>query len=57
MKQVEALKALKSKGNLESLKPEENKELESIKGVFSKNVRTKETKNEIDGIKKYDEKI
>ena len=57
MKQVEALKALKSKGNLKSLKPEENKELESIKGVFSKNVRTKETKNEIDGIKKYEEKI
>ena len=57
MKQVEALKALKSKGNLESLKPEENKELESIKEVFPKNVRTKETKNEIDGIKKYDEKI
>ena len=57
MKQVEALKALKSKGNLKSLKPEENKELESIKEVFTKNVRTKETKNEIDGIKKYDEKI
>ena len=57
MKQVEALKALKSKGNLKSLKPEENKELEPIKGVFPKNVRTKETRNEIDGIKKYEEKI
>ena len=57
LKQVEALKALKPKGNLKSLKPEESKELESIKGVFPKNVRTKETKNEIDEIKKHEEKI
>ena len=46
IKQVEAL---------EPLKPEE--ELESIEGLFPKNMRTDETKNEICEIKNWEEKI
>ena len=41
IKQVEALKALK---------PEENRELESIKGLFPRKMRNHEIKNEIDDI-------
>ena len=48
LKQVEALKALKS---------EEDQELESIEGIFPKNMRTNEIKNEIEDIKKWEEKI
>ena len=48
-KQVEALKALK---------PEENKEdIKSVEGIFPKEMRTNEIKNEIDEIKKWEEKI
>ena len=43
IKQVEALKALK---------PEENQELESIKGLFPIKMKNSEIKNEIDEIKK-----
>ena len=48
IKQVEALLALKQ---------EENQELESIEGLFPNNMRTNEMKNEIDEIKKEQEKI
>ena len=49
IKQIEALKALK---------PEENKEdIKSVEGIFSKGMRTNEIKNEIDEIKKWEEKI
>ena len=48
MKQAEALKALK---------PEENQELEIIKGPFPKKIGNNEIKNEIDEIQKWEEKI
>ena len=48
IKQVEALKALK---------PEENQELQSIEGLFPKNITTNEIKNETDEIKKWEEKM
>ena len=48
IKQVQALKALKS---------EANQELESIEGIFPKNMRTNEIKNEIDEIRKWKKKI
>ena len=49
IKQIKALKALK---------PEENKEdIKSVEGIFSKGMRTNEIKNEIDEIKKWEEKI
>ena len=42
---------------LEVLKPEEKKEyIESIKGLFPKEMRTNEIINEIDEIKKWEEK-
>ena len=48
-KQVEAL---------EVLKPEESKEeIKSVEGLFPKGMRTNEIKNEIDEIKKWEEKI
>ena len=47
IKQVQALKALKS---------EANKELESIEGIFPKNMKTNEIKNEINEIRKWEEK-
>ena len=47
IKQVEALKALK---------PEENQNLKSIEGLFPENRRTNEIKNEIDEIRKWEEK-
>ena len=49
IKQIEALKALK---------PEENKEdIKSVEGLFPKRMKTNEIKNEIDEIKKWEEKI
>ena len=48
IKQIEVLKALK---------PEQNQELKSIEGIFPKNMRTDEIKNEIDDIRKWEEKI
>ena len=48
IKQVEALKALK---------PVENQELESIEGLFPKKIRNNEIKNEMDEIKKWEEKF
>ena len=48
IKQVEALKAVK---------PEENQKLESIKGLFPKKMRNAGIKNEIDEIRKWEEKI
>ena len=57
IKQVEAVKALKPKKSLKNLKPEENQELESVKGRFPKNMRTDEIKNEIDAIREWEEKL
>ena len=43
---------------LEVLKPEENKQdLKSIEGIFPKEMRTNETKNELDEFKKWEEKL
>ena len=56
IKQVEATSNLKTK-DLKALKPEENQELESIKGLFQKNMRTDEIKHEIDKIRKWKGKI
>ena len=47
-KQVEALKDLKT---------EENQELKSIEGFFPKMIRNNEIRNEMDEIKKWEEKI
>ena len=47
IKQADALKALK---------PEENQNLKSIEGLFPENRRTNEIKNEIDEIRKWEEK-
>ena len=48
IKQLEALKALK---------PEENQELKSIEGLYPKEIRSNGIKNEIDEIKKLEDKI
>ena len=48
IKQVEILKALK---------PEENKEPESVEGIFPKDTRTNEITNEIYEIRKWEDKI
>ena len=48
--QVEALKALKPEKVLKALKPADNQELESIEGLFTKNMRTNGIKNEMDKI-------
>ena len=48
IKQVEALKALKPVENKENIKP--------IEGIFPKEMRTNEIKNETDQIKKWEEK-
>ena len=48
--QVEALKALKPEKVLKALKPADNQELESIEGLFTKNMRTNGIKNEMDEI-------
>ena len=42
---------------MKALKPEENQELKSIEGLFPKEMRTNKIKNEIDEIKKWDNKI
>ena len=42
---------------MKALKPEENQELKSIEGIFPKEMRTNKIKNEIDEIKKWDNKI
>ena len=47
-KQVEALKDLKT---------EENQELKSIEWFFPKKIRNNEIRNEMDEIKKWEEKI
>ena len=52
----EAISNLKTK-DLKALKPEENQELESIKGLFPKNMRKDEIKHEIDEIRKWKAKI
>ena len=54
---MEIFKALKPEEALKASKPEENQELESIEGIFSKNTRTNEIKNERDEIRKYKIKI
>ena len=60
IKQIESLKSLKPNGDLKALKalkPEENQELESTEGLFQRNMRTDQIKNEIDEIRKWEEKI
>ena len=48
----------KQVGDLKALKPGENKEdIKSVKGIFPKDMRTNEIKNEIYEIKKWEEKI
>ena len=42
---------------LKALKPEKNQELEWIERLFPTNMRTDEIKNEIDEIRKWEEKI
>ena len=43
---------------LNVLKPEENKEeIKSVKGIFPKEMRTNKIKNEMDEIKKWEEKV
>ena len=43
---------------VEALKLEENKEnIKSVEGLFPKGMRTNEIKNEIDGIRKWEEKL
>ena len=49
IKQVEALEALKLEENKEDLK--------SMEGIFPKEMITKETKNQVSRIKKWEEKI
>ena len=49
MKQVEDLKALKSE--------ERKQEISSIEGNFPKDMRTNKTRNEINGNKRWEEKI
>ena len=62
-KQVKTIKdqGIKQVQALQSLKPEENKEPESIEGIFAKETRTNKIKNEMYGIRngniKLNEKI
>ena len=42
---------------MKASKPEENQELESIQGLFLKNMRTNEIKNERDEIRKREKKL
>ena len=49
IKQVEALKALKSEENIQDIK--------SIEGIFPKDMRTNETKNKTDETEKSEEKV
>ena len=46
MKQVEVLKL-----------EENNENIKSVEGIFTKGMRTNEIKNEIDGIRKCEEKL
>ena len=39
------------------MKPKENQELESVEGIFPEKMRNNETENEIDKLKKWEEKI
>ena len=41
---------------VEALKPEENQEIESTKGLFSKKIRNIEIKNEINDVENFEEK-
>ena len=41
---------------VEALKPEENQEIESTKGLFSKKMRNIEIKNEINDAENFEEK-
>ena len=41
---------------LKSSRPEENEEVESIEGLIPKKMKSNEIKNEIDEIKKWEEK-
>ena len=56
IKEIEALKALKSKEGLEALEPEENQGVESIL-FFSKIMRTDEIKTKKAEIRKREEKV
>ena len=56
IKEIEALKALKSKEDLEALEPEENQGVESIL-FFSKIMRTDENKTKKAEIRKREEKV
>ena len=49
IQQIEALKVLKP--------VESKKDIKSIDGIFPKEMRTNEIKNEIDAIKKWEEKL
>ena len=51
-------KQKKESKTLKVLKPEENKEeIKSVKGIFPKEMRTNKIKNEMDKIKKWEEKV
>ena len=59
-RQIKAIEdqGIKQVEDSKALKPEENKEeIKSIKGIFPKDMRTNEIKNEIYEIKKWEEKI
>ena len=56
IKEIEALKALKSKEDLEALEPEENQRVESIL-FFSKIMRTDEIKTKKAEIRKREKKL
>ena len=56
IKQIETLKASKPEKAFKTLEPEENQQLESIEGLFPKNMRTNKIKNEIDEFRKWKEK-
>ena len=58
-KQIKTIEdqGIKHVGALKVLRPKENKEPESTEGIFPKDTRTNEVKDEIYGIKKWEEKI
>ena len=59
-KQIKAIEdqGIKQIEDLKTLKPEENKEeIKSVEEIFPKEMRNNESKNEIDEIKKCEEKI
>ena len=57
IKKVEALKTLKPDDSLKPSKPGENHEQESIEGPVPKNAKTNEIENDIDEIRKWEDKI